>query len=56
MILEAHSRDGRDVLVTQNTTDFIKHGRREQLEALCKTRIMTVDEFCDSVAELGQQT
>jgi hypothetical protein len=48
MILEAHCREGRDVFVT-NDGDFIEHGRRDALEALCETRIMTVAEFCDYV-------
>jgi hypothetical protein len=54
MILEAHTREGRDVLVTEDAKGFIRGGRREQLEALCRTRIMTVDEFCD-VAVNGRQ-
>lgn len=52
MILEAHTRDGRDVLVSDDEKAFIgKDGtKRPKLEALCATRIMTVDEFCQSVA------
>jgi hypothetical protein len=50
MILEAHVREGRDIFVTTDTTGFIKHGRREKLEALCSTQIMTVEEFCDYVS------
>ena len=46
MILEAHSRAGRDILVTKDVKGFIHHGRRETLEQLCGTRIMTVDEAC----------
>jgi hypothetical protein len=52
MILEAHAREGRDVLVTEDVKGFIRGGRREQLEALCRTRILTVDEFCSTVARL----
>lgn len=54
MILEAHHRDRRDVLVTEDAKAFINDGRREALEALCKTRIMRVDEFCDGVAEMAK--
>ncbi len=46
MILEAHTRERRDVLITNDRKDFIRHGRREKLQALCSTRIMTVEEFC----------
>jgi hypothetical protein len=53
MILEAHWRDRRDVFVTEDVTGFIDHGRRDRLEALCRTRIMTVDQFCNSVSELA---
>ena len=45
MILEAHTREKRDLLVTNDVKGFIRLGRRERLEALCATRIMTVDEF-----------
>lgn len=48
MVLEAHSREGRDVMVTNDKRAFIRHGRREVLERLCATRICTVDEFCYS--------
>jgi hypothetical protein len=54
MILEAHYRDRRDVLVTEDAKAFINDGRREALETLCRTRIMRVDEFCDDVAELAK--
>ena len=49
MILEAHSREGRDILVSNDVKAFGREGdhRRKSLEALCRTRIMTVDEFCD---------
>jgi hypothetical protein len=47
MILEAHAREGCDIFVTNDRKDFIRHGRREQLEKLCSTRIMTVEQFCD---------
>lgn len=47
MILEAHTRERRDVFVTNDTKDYIRHGRRERLEALCSTRIYTVEEFTE---------
>ncbi len=47
MILDAHAREGRDVFVTKDEKAYVKHGRRETLEALCSTRIMTVDQFLD---------
>lgn len=50
MILEAHSREGRDIFVTDNVRDFIlgKDGsnKRQTLEQICSTHIMTTDEFC----------
>lgn len=45
MVLEAHVREGRDVFVTTDAKGFINHGRREELESLCGTLIMTPDEF-----------
>ncbi len=51
MILEAHVREKRDIFVTTDATGFVKHGRREKLEALCSTLIMTVDEFCHYIAQ-----
>jgi hypothetical protein len=51
MILEAHARDGRDVLVSDDLKAFGRE-KRSRLEALCSTSIMTVDEFCKNVAEL----
>jgi hypothetical protein len=54
MILEAHTREGRDVLVSNDVKAFGRAGdeRRTKLERLCKTRILTVDEFCEQVASL----
>lgn len=56
MILEAHAREGRDVLISDDRKGFIgKDGEnRRRLEALCATKIMTVDEFCDYAASLGR--
>lgn len=55
MILEAHAREGRDVLVTDDVRGFVgKDGeKRRKLEALCQTRIMTVYEFCAEAPSLG---
>lgn len=54
MILDAHARERRDVLVSDDRKGFIgKDGEsRRKLEALCETRIMTVDEFCVFVSTL----
>jgi predicted nucleic acid-binding protein len=51
IILEAHTRERRDIFVTADK-HFLRHGRREQLENLCSTRIMTAQEFCAHVAML----
>jgi hypothetical protein len=55
MILEAHTREDRDILVSNDVTAFGRAGdkRRAKLEMLCKTRIMTVDEFCEQVPSLS---
>jgi hypothetical protein len=45
MILEAHVAAQRQVFVTDDRKAFIKRGRREQLEALLQTRILTPPEF-----------
>lgn len=50
MILEAHAREHRDVFITNDKKDFYRDGRREQLEALCSTRIYTVDEFVEHLS------
>jgi hypothetical protein len=52
MILEAHARDGRDVLVSNDVTAFGGAGR-SKLEALCHTKIRTLDEFCREVETLA---
>jgi len=52
MILEAHARDGRDVLVSNDVTAFGGAGR-SKLEALCHTKIRTLDEFCGEVETLA---
>ena len=51
MILMAHIREGRDVLVTNDIKGFIADGRRERIEKESGTKIMTAEEFlnyCDS--------
>lgn len=49
MILQAHAREGRDILVSDDVKGFIGKDseNRRKLEAICGTRIMTVDEFCE---------
>jgi hypothetical protein len=51
MVLATHTRERRDVLVSDDVKHFIGHGRRDALEALCRTRILTVEEFCSFVAQ-----
>ena len=41
MIFEAHARAGRHVFVTNDRKGFINDGRRETLQALGRTRIVT---------------
>lgn len=45
MILEAHVAAGRSVFVTSDTKAFIRNGRRDQLQALLGTRILSTEEF-----------
>ena len=45
MILDAHVRQGRGVFVSTDTRAFVRHGRRERLEALYGIRILTKVEF-----------
>lgn len=45
MILEAHVRSGRDALVTDDSTAFIKFGRREMLQERFATSILLPNEF-----------
>ncbi len=51
MIFEAHIRDGRDVLVTADRRGFISDGRRERLQALGRTHIVTPQELQQIAAE-----
>ena len=54
MILEAHVRDGRDILVSDDRRAFVGHdgANRCKLESALATRIMTVDEFCEFASTL----
>ena len=45
MILAAHSREGHDILVTNDAKGFINNGRREKIEKVFKTKILNVIEF-----------
>ena len=49
MILEAHAREGRDIFVTNDRKGFIDDGRREKLQSLLKTRILTREEFLEEL-------
>lgn len=58
MILLAHTRAARDILVSEDCTAFGKQGQalRTNLQAACSTRIMTVGEFvayCDGLRDRG---
>jgi hypothetical protein len=55
MILAAHSRDGRDILVSDDRKAFVgqRDAKRTRLEAICRTRIMTVDEFCATIGSIA---
>jgi hypothetical protein len=50
MIFEAHVRAGRHVLVSNDVKAYVKDGRRARLEALGRTKIRTLVEFVDVVA------
>lgn len=45
LILDAHVRQGRYILVSEDPRAFVNHGRRGQFEALYQIRIMTKSEF-----------
>lgn len=45
MILAAHARERRDVFVSNDERGFVRAGRRERLEELLGTRIVTLAEF-----------
>ncbi|MBX9877592.1 MAG: hypothetical protein K2Y22_03965 [Candidatus Obscuribacterales bacterium] len=47
MILTAHVRDQRDIFVSNDTRAFVNNGRREILQDVLKTKIMTKAEFLD---------
>jgi hypothetical protein len=49
MVFEAHVRRRRHVLVTNDVRGFVNDGRREALERLGRTRILTPAEFRDHV-------
>lgn len=54
MALSDHVRERREFFITTDARAFINHGRREQLEALCSTRIMTPAEFIACCTERGE--
>ncbi|HCU10563.1 MAG TPA: hypothetical protein DGB72_00375 [Gemmatimonadetes bacterium] len=47
MIFCTHVREGRDIFVTLDTKAFLRDGRKERLESLYKTRIMTRQQFVE---------
>jgi hypothetical protein len=50
MILLAHVREHREIFVTDDKKAFVRHGRREKLELLLSTSIMTSKEFLSFLA------
>jgi hypothetical protein len=54
MILETHTRERRTIFVSDDERAFIRGGRREKLQALCSTRIMTTEEFLHFAARPGR--
>jgi hypothetical protein len=52
MILSAHVRSNRDILVSNDRRAFVSEGRRERIEAEYGIRVMTVAEFEAYVSEL----
>ena len=53
MIFCAHVRAHRDIFVTNDTTAFIKHGRKSRFEIRYATRLMTRAEFEQYLGSLG---
>jgi hypothetical protein len=53
MIFEAHVRARRHVLVSDDARGFIAEGRRQQLEHLGRTRIVTLTEL-EALAYAGE--
>ena len=54
MILEAHHRAGNQIFVTSDKKGFVNHGRRERLETLLGTQILTPEgfqEWCEARAK-----
>ncbi|MBW8038631.1 MAG: hypothetical protein FVQ85_01380 [Planctomycetes bacterium] len=45
MVLLAHTRNKRDIFVSNDETAFIRYGRREQLEKMFKIKIMNENDF-----------
>ena len=49
IIVCAHTRDKREIFVSDDRKAFIDDGRRKALEALLKTRILSRKEFLDQL-------
>jgi hypothetical protein len=56
MILTAHAREGRDLFVSNDQRGFIREGRRERLEKLLGTRIVTVSELRAALGALSSSS
>lgn len=51
MALEAHVSAGRSVFVTADRRAFINNERRDALQQLLSTRILTPEEFCNHLSQ-----
>ena len=51
LILEAHLRKERDIVITGDARAFIRHGKREELYAAFGVRIFTRVEFLNACAQ-----
>ncbi|MFA6271583.1 MAG: hypothetical protein WC693_00550 [Patescibacteria group bacterium] len=54
MILEAHFREKRNIFVTNDNKAFINYEKREKLEKLLHTKIMTKREFINLLNKLNE--
>lgn len=53
MILSAHAREHRDVFVTADQKAFVKGGKKEKLESLVVTRILSSSQFVQEFSQIS---
>ncbi len=53
MILSAHARECREVFVTEDQKAFVKGGRKEKLESLAATRILSSSQFVQEFSQIS---